>query len=153
MRTATTRIGHGDSARLRAKSCARLRQLFRPWPCGTRPQGQDSSRRSSAAAEHGLLFPIAVFGFDRNAVVNTNVTLAAGTYIIIAYGAPDGSTFYGTGLGAQMSAEFNFSTSTTLTLLVGGVGGVGYGGGSIIDSSAIAILNEVSKRKRKGVSQ
>src|SRR5271166_3603984 len=60
---------------------------------------------------------------------------------------------------AEMSAEFNFSTSTTLTLLVGegggdgayygggaagGGGGGGGGGGSIIDSSAIAILTELS---------
>jgi hypothetical protein len=70
----------------------------------------------------------------------TNITLNPGTYIITAYGAPGGTLnrkFYG-GLGAEMSAEFNFSTSTALTLLVGG------GGGSIIDSSAITNLTEVS---------
>jgi hypothetical protein len=60
----------------------------------------------------------------------TNITLIPGTYIITAYGAPATG-----GLGAEMSAEFNFSASTTLTLLVGGgavKGGAaisGYGGG------------------------
>ena len=56
-----------------------------------------------------------------------NITLPPGTYIITAYGAPGGGSSntgsYG-GLGAEMSAEFNFSTSTTLTLLVGGSGGI-----------------------------
>jgi hypothetical protein len=93
----------------------------------------------------------------------TNITLNPGTYIITAYGAPGGTNKFGTdnSLGAEMSAEFNFSTSTTLTLLVGGGGGYfspggggswynssdaggGGGGGSIIDSSAITILAEVS---------
>src|SRR5579863_3939024 len=54
----------------------------------------------------------------------TNITLNPGTYIITAYGAPGGGGIYagteGLGLGAEMSAEFNFSTSTNLTLLVGG---------------------------------
>ncbi len=73
----------------------------------------------------------------------TNITLPPGTYIITAYGAPGGfpsHTFAGLGgwggSGAEMSAEFNFSTSTTLTLLVGGGGypysppnGSGYSGG------------------------
>jgi len=70
----------------------------------------------------------------------TNITLNPGTYIITAYGAPGGGVsggdyvgpgFVGPGsYGAEMSAEFDFSTSTTLTLLVGG-GGVGgpYSGG------------------------
>ena len=63
----------------------------------------------------------------------TNITLTPGTYIITAYGAPGGGrqdvANYGyAGLGAEMSAEFNFSTSTNLTLLVGGVGGGSYGG-------------------------
>jgi DNA-binding beta-propeller fold protein YncE len=77
----------------------------------------------------------------------TNITLAAGAYIITAYGAPGGGLYdgafggsYGAGLGAEMSAEFNFSTPTTLTLLVGGGGGVteifetggGGGGGSFV---------------------
>src|ERR1039458_1296910 len=69
----------------------------------------------------------------------TNITLPPGTYIITAYGAP-GRDVYGYigGLGAEMSAEFNFSTSTTLTLLVGGRGGYNYnsggggGGGSFV---------------------
>ena len=47
----------------------------------------------------------------------TNITLPPGTYIITAYGTRGGS-FYGGGLGAEMSGEFNFSTSTPLTLLV-----------------------------------
>jgi hypothetical protein len=69
----------------------------------------------------------------------TNVTLNPGTYVITAYGAPGGSntSAFG-GLGAEMSAEFNFSTSTNLTLLVGGGGASGYdvggggGGGSFV---------------------
>ena len=53
----------------------------------------------------------------------TNITLPPGTYIITAYGAPgDGYENAGGGYGAEMSAEFNFSTSTNLTLLVGGGG-------------------------------
>ena len=53
-----------------------------------------------------------------------NITLAAGTYIITAYGAAGGFAtdlyYYNSaagGFGAEMSAEFNFSTSTTLTSL------------------------------------
>jgi DNA-binding beta-propeller fold protein YncE len=70
----------------------------------------------------------------------TNITLNPGTYIITAYGAPgggvDGEGIVGPGsYGVEMSAEFNFSTSTSLTLLVGGGGGTlvangGGGGGS-----------------------
>jgi hypothetical protein len=56
----------------------------------------------------------------------TNITLNPGTYIITAYGAQGA----GHGLGAEMSGEFNFSTSTTLTLLVGGEGGGGAPGGT-----------------------
>src|ERR1700691_1933574 len=59
----------------------------------------------------------------------TNITLNPGTYIITAYGAPGAypSPFFEAvggdgGLGAAMSAEFYFSTSTNLTLLVGGSG-------------------------------
>jgi hypothetical protein len=57
----------------------------------------------------------------------TNITLPPGTYIITAYGAPGGPVASAAeySLGAEMSAEFNFSTSTPLTLLVGGGGGVG----------------------------
>jgi hypothetical protein len=70
----------------------------------------------------------------------TNLTLPPGTYIITAYGAPGGSVASAAeySLGAEMSAEFNFSTSTPLTLLVGGGGGVGNssagggGGGSFV---------------------
>ena len=46
----------------------------------------------------------------------TNITLRPGTYILTAYGAPGGGSIdlpYGS-LGAEMSAEFNFSTSTNL---------------------------------------
>jgi hypothetical protein len=61
----------------------------------------------------------------------TNITLNPGTYIITAYGAPGGSSVWGSagGLGAEISGEFNFSASTTLTLLVGGCGTYGGGGG------------------------
>jgi hypothetical protein len=59
----------------------------------------------------------------------TNITLPPGTYIITAYGAAGGRgdayTSSVGGGGASMSAEFNFSTSKNLTLLVGGVGGSG----------------------------
>lgn len=58
----------------------------------------------------------------------TNITLAAGTYIITAYGAPGGGGVNAGAFGAEMSGEFYFPASTTVTLLVGG-GGVGYGGG------------------------
>src|ERR1039458_9393058 len=69
----------------------------------------------------------------------TNITLPPGTYIITACGARGGGTYNGSyigGYGAEMSAEFNFSTSTTLILLVGGYGGYGDvgggGGGSFV---------------------
>jgi len=66
----------------------------------------------------------------------TNITLNPGTYIITAYGAPGGGSGAPGGLAAEMSAEFNFSASTTLTLLVGeGGGGDGWpggGGGSFV---------------------
>jgi hypothetical protein len=61
----------------------------------------------------------------------TNIALNPGTYIITAYGASGGGPFgLSGGTGALMSAEFNFSTSTTLALLVGGFGGESsYSGG------------------------
>jgi DNA-binding beta-propeller fold protein YncE len=78
-----------------------------------------------------------VFGDQRyfTSGSKTNITLPPGTYIITAYGAPGGdpSAYYASGLGAKMSAQFNFSTSTNLTLLVGGGGGYnGGGGGSFV---------------------
>jgi hypothetical protein len=60
----------------------------------------------------------------------TNVTLNPGIYVITAYGAPGGSYTFPNGLGAfgaEMSGEFDFSTSTNLTLLVGGRGGYAFG--------------------------
>jgi hypothetical protein len=57
---------------------------------------------------------------------DTNITLPPLTDIITADGAPGASPSLifaplgGGGIGAEMSAEFNFSTSTNLTLLVGG---------------------------------
>jgi hypothetical protein len=60
----------------------------------------------------------------------TNITLNPDTYIITAYGAKGGSGHSGIsfgGVGDWVSAEFNFSTSTNLTLLVGGPGGDGEG--------------------------
>jgi len=69
----------------------------------------------------------------------TNITLNPGTYIITAYGAPGGGGGYDGGCGAEMSAEFDFSASTNLTLLVGEGGGYsptggggGGGGGSFV---------------------
>jgi hypothetical protein len=60
----------------------------------------------------------------------TTTTLGPGTYDITVYGAHGGySTIIGNsgGSGAEMEAEFNFAAQTTLTLLVGGVGGDGPG--------------------------
>jgi hypothetical protein len=96
----------------------------------------------------------------------TTITMNPGIYDITAYGAQGGgSGYYSLGsLGAEMEGEFNFTTATKLTLLVGGAGvsgglgaggGGGFGGGgggslggggggSVIDSSAIADLVEVS---------
>ena len=69
----------------------------------------------------------------------TIITLNPGTYIITTYGAQGGDGYDGLfgGVGAEMSAEFNFSTPTNLTLLVGGGGspdtyGGGGGGGSFV---------------------
>jgi hypothetical protein len=88
----------------------------------------------------------------------TNITLAPGTYIITAYGAgggwaaaQDGVDFGWGGLGAEMSAEFNFSTPTTLTLLVGYEGdffsqigndycGGGGGGGSFVVKGSTPLI-------------
>jgi hypothetical protein len=60
----------------------------------------------------------------------TTISLGPGTYNITAYGAAGGySTIIGNsgGLGAEMGAQFNFTSPTILTLLVGGVGGDGPG--------------------------
>ena len=60
----------------------------------------------------------------------TNITLNPGNYYITAYGAQGGGPGRGTsagGLGAEMEGEFNFTTMTTLTLLVGGTGATGGG--------------------------
>jgi len=57
-------------------------------------------------------------------------SLGPGTYDITAYGADGGySTILGHsgGLGAEMEAQFNFTSSMTLTLMVGGAGGDGPG--------------------------
>jgi hypothetical protein len=77
----------------------------------------------------------------------TNITLNPGTYIITAYGAPGGGDGR-VGLGAEMSGEFNFSTFTNLTLLVGGGGsypyasgsGGGGGGGSFVVNGSTALV-------------
>ena len=73
----------------------------------------------------------------------TNITLLPGTYIITAYGTP-GGTFGGVGgLGAEMSGEFNFSTSTTLTLSVHrrtGVGNSGGGGSFVVEGNTPLVI-------------
>jgi hypothetical protein len=84
-----------------------------------------------------------------------NITLPPGTYIITAYGAAGAypCNFFAAlggygGLGAEMSAEFNFSTSTTLTLLVGGGGssgdpgdpGGGGGGSFVVEGSTPLVI-------------
>ena len=77
-----------------------------------------------------LLFGVLASSAQTNKYLFTgsqaNVTLNAGLYHITAYGAIGGSnnrTNYPSlgGLGAEMGAEFSFTTTTTLTLLVGGV--------------------------------
>src|SRR5271154_6159669 len=55
----------------------------------------------------------------------TTITLDPGIYDIAAYGAQGGSSSIGGfigSLGAEMEGEFDFTTLTTLTLLVGGAG-------------------------------
>jgi len=76
-----------------------------------------------------------------------NITLPPGTYIITAYGAQGGFDYVDDGgFGAEMSAEFNFSTSANLTLLVGGggavfqYGGGGGGGGSFVVQGSTPLL-------------
>jgi hypothetical protein len=78
----------------------------------------------------------------------TNITLAAGTYNITAYGAQGGSVSGNVGgLGAEMGGKFNFSGETTLTLLVGGgaqyysgYGGNGGGGGSFVVNGSTPLV-------------
>jgi len=68
----------------------------------------------------------------------TTITLNPGLYDITVYGAQGGASEFAGGLGAEMEAEFRFTTATTLTLLVGGAGvnnsygGGGGGGGSFV---------------------
>jgi hypothetical protein len=58
----------------------------------------------------------------------TTITLNPGLYAITTYGAQGGGCYQSAGgLGAKMEGEFDFTTATTLTLLVGGVGGTGSG--------------------------
>jgi hypothetical protein len=61
----------------------------------------------------------------------TTITLNPGTYNITAFGAQGGGSYFAEsgGLGAEMEAQFNFVTASTLTLLVGGSGGYGSSGG------------------------
>jgi len=82
------------------------------------------------------------------------ITLNPGTYDITAYGAQGGIGEFGSvgGLGAQMQGAFSFKVATTLTLLVGGVGGNaplsgsanatsgGGGGGSFVVYGAIPLV-------------
>jgi hypothetical protein len=72
----------------------------------------------------------------------TTINLNPGTYYITAYGANGGNGILSGGLGAEMEGEFNFTTATAFTLLVGGAGtpgtgdlsgyGAGGGGGSFV---------------------
>jgi hypothetical protein len=57
-----------------------------------------------------------------------NDTLGPGTYDITGYGAAGGySTFnsHSGGIGAEMEAQFNFTSPTAPTLMVGGSGAAG----------------------------
>ena len=101
-----------------------------------------------------------VYGYTGS---ETTVTLDPGTYIITAYGAAGGwaylsqngsapAVFALGGLGAEMSAEFNFSTPTNLTLLVGNEGfsntndspdqsvGGGGGGSFVVEGSTPLVV-------------
>jgi hypothetical protein len=79
------------------------------------------------------------------------VTLNPGLYAITAYGAQGGSCYQSAGgLGAEMAGHFYFTTETTLTLLVGGVGrngsgqfgsgGVGGGGSFVVNGSTPLVV-------------
>jgi hypothetical protein len=75
------------------------------------------------------------------------ITLNPGTYDITAYGAQGGEGYaYVGGLGAEMEGEFSFSRLTTLTLLVGGIGGFGLeaggggGGGSFVVNGSTPLV-------------
>jgi hypothetical protein len=83
------------------------------------------------------------------------ITLNPGLYDISAYGAQGGgdnfpgSPYYIGGLGAEMEGEFSFSGLTTLTILVGGVGGGanlafgsggGGGGGSFVVNGSTPLV-------------
>jgi hypothetical protein len=84
------------------------------------------------------------------------IILNPGTYDITAYGAQGGHFYYGNigtgGLGARVEAQFYFSNTVTLTILVGGAGddgvtafvgdgGGGGGGGSfVIDDNEPLII-------------
>jgi hypothetical protein len=81
----------------------------------------------------------------------TTITLNPGTYDITAFGAQGGSGIVwpfssgGPGLGAEIQAEFSFTTATTLTILVGGAGttngaGGGGGGGSFVVNGSAPLL-------------
>jgi hypothetical protein len=78
--------------------------------------------------------------------LETNITLAAGTYIISAYGAQGASGGVNEamgGHGALMSGEFCFSTPTTLTLLVGGGGNytsAGGGGSFVVEGNTPLVI-------------
>jgi hypothetical protein len=98
----------------------------------------------------------------------TTITLNPGTYDIAAYGAQGGFGYTRAGgLGAEMEAQFSFAAAVNLTILVGGGGGSGNnsggggggyggggggtqynggggGGGSLIDTSAIMELADIS---------
>ncbi len=77
-----------------------------------------------------------------------NITLDPGTYNIVAYGAQGGWNNYDYspgGLGAQMEGQFTFTAPTTLTLLVGGVGGA-QGDDGLIRTMTLSVLYPVTGR-------
>jgi len=82
----------------------------------------------------------------------TNISLNPGTYYITVYGAQGGTSTVGgyvAGLGAEMEAQFTFTTNVNLTILVGGVGanssdtgggGGGGGGGSFVVNGGTPLI-------------
>lgn len=92
----------------------------------------------SGSVTLSVLLPVASRNIFLFAGSETNITLSPGVYDITAYGAQGGP---GGGLGAEMEGQFNFTNSTTLTILVGGTGG-GTGGGGGGGGGGSFVVNE-----------
>ena len=107
----------------------------------------------AVALQFGILAGSAQTGDYLFTGSETTITLKAGLYDITVYGASGGifySPYFGYsfsgGPAAEMAAEFNFTTASTLTLLVGGAGGnytyagAGGGGGSFVINGSTPLV-------------